>query len=144
MQLTVSLLMRPARTAVSQSNSALTYRWVAISVPSPQRSCFWASKADPCRFFPSESVKWIVAADVDLAVSKISRLSDNDKRDIADLVRSGCTNAIAIEKRANEAVGGYIGNMKEVRQNISSAVSIARQAEPKIYRAPKKDLDFGR
>lgn len=91
-----------------------------------------------------EYIKVHLLSPVDLAVSKISRLSDNDKQDIADLVRSGCTNAIAIEKRANEAVGGYIGNMKEVRQNINSAVSIAKQAEPKIYRAPKKDLDFGR
>lgn len=91
-----------------------------------------------------EFIKVNLLSPVDLAVSKISRLSDNDKQDIADLVRSGCTNAIAIEKRANEAVGGYIGNMKEVRQNINSAVSIARQTEPKIYKAPKKDLDFGR
>ncbi|MBU3595106.1 hypothetical protein ICN10_01675 [Polynucleobacter sp. 86C-FISCH] len=90
-----------------------------------------------------EFIKVNLLAPVDLAVSKISRLSDNDKQDIADLVRSGCTNAIAIEKRANEAVGGYIGNLKEVRQNIDSAVSIARQAEPKIYRAPKKGVDFG-
>lgn len=91
-----------------------------------------------------EFIKVNLLSPVDLAVSKISRLSDNDKQDIADLVRSGCTNAMAIEKRANEAIGGYIGNMKEVRQNINSAVSIAKQAEPKIYRAPKKDLDFGR
>lgn len=90
-----------------------------------------------------EFIKVNLLSPVDLAVSKISRLSDNDKQDIADLVRSGCTNAMAIEKRANEAVGGYIGNMKEVRQNINSAVSIAKQAEPKIYRTPKKDLDFG-
>lgn len=90
-----------------------------------------------------EFIKVNLLSPVDLAVSKISRLSDNDKQDIADLVRSGCTNAIAIEKRANEAVGGYIGNMKEVRQNINSAVSIARQAEPKIYRAPKRGVDFG-
>lgn len=90
-----------------------------------------------------EFIKVNLLSPVDLAVSKISRLSDNDKHDIADLIRSGCTNAIAIEKRANEAVGGYIGNMKEVRQNINSAVSIARQAEPKIYRVPKKGVDFG-
>ena len=90
-----------------------------------------------------EFIKVNLLSPVDLAVSKISRLSDNDKQDISHLVLSGCTNAIAIEKRANEAVGGYIGNMKEVRQNINSAVSIARQAEPKIYRAPKKGVDFG-
>jgi hypothetical protein len=80
---------------------------------------------------------------VDLAVSKISRLSGNDRHDISDLVRSGFTSALAIEERANEAIGGYIGSMKEVRQNINSAVSIAKQAEPKIYGAPKQDLDFG-
>lgn len=90
-----------------------------------------------------EFIKVHLLSPVDLVVSKISRLSDSDKQDIADLVRSGCTNAMAIEKRANEAVGGYIGNMQEVRQNINSAVSIARQAESKTYRAPKKDLDFG-
>lgn len=91
-----------------------------------------------------EFIRVNLLSPVDLAVSKISRLSDNDKLDIADLVRSGCTNASAIEKRANEAIGGYIGNMSEVRQNINSAVSIAKQAEPKMHRDPKKDLDFGR
>ena len=91
-----------------------------------------------------EFIKVNLLSPVDLAVSKISRLSDNDKQDIVDLVRAGCTNSSAIEKRANDAIGGYIGNMKAVRQNIDSAVSLAKQAEPKIYRAPKKDLDFGR
>jgi len=79
-----------------------------------------------------EFIKVHLLSPVDLAVSKISRLSDNDKQDIADLVRSGCTNAIAIEKRANEAVGGYIGNMKEVRLNIDSVFSIAKQAESEL------------
>jgi len=46
-----------------------------------------------------------VLSPVDLAVSKIARLSGDDKGDIADLVRSGLVTPDEIQKRAEEALG---------------------------------------
>jgi hypothetical protein len=70
-----------------------------------------------------------VLSPVDLAVSKISRFAQNDKEDIAALVRHGLTNADAIEHRALEALPGYVGNTAPLRLNIRDAVEIAREAE---------------
>ena len=46
---------------------------------------------------------------VDLAVSKIARLAENDREDIASLVRLGLTNANQIEQRASAAIAGFVG-----------------------------------
>lgn len=70
-----------------------------------------------------------VLSPVDLAVSKIARLADNDREDIRELVRLGLTNANAIEARANEAIGGYVGGMAMLRANLRDAIAIARAAE---------------
>jgi hypothetical protein len=51
-----------------------------------------------------------VLSPVDLAVSKIARLADNDREDIQALVRLGLTTAQAIEQRATSALAGYVGN----------------------------------
>ena len=50
-----------------------------------------------------------VLSPVDLAVSKIARLADNDREDIRELVMLGLTDAGAIEARAIEALSGYVG-----------------------------------
>ncbi len=70
-----------------------------------------------------------VLSPVDLAVSKIARLADNDREDIRELVRLGLTNADAIEARANEAIGGYVGGMAMLRANLRDAIAVAREAE---------------
>jgi hypothetical protein len=75
---------------------------------------------------------WIrvhVLAPVDLAVSKIARLADNDKQDITALVRLGLTTAAEIEQRAQEALAGYVGNLSTLRLNIQETTALARQAE---------------
>lgn len=69
-----------------------------------------------------------VLSPVDLAVSKIARLADNDKEDIAALVRHGLTNADEIEQRANAALAGYIGSQAMLRLNLRDALALARAA----------------
>jgi hypothetical protein len=73
-----------------------------------------------------------VLSPVDLAVSKIARLADNDREDIAALVRLGLTSADAIETRANQAVVGYVGNPRMLLLNLNDALVIARKAAPKL------------
>jgi hypothetical protein len=77
-------------------------------------------------------LNWIrvhVLAPVDLAVSKIARLADNDRKDIAALVRHGLTTADEIERRAESARVGYVGSQALLRSNIRDAVALARQVE---------------
>lgn len=71
-----------------------------------------------------------VLAPVDLAVSKISRFSDTDKDDIRALVEHELTTWQAIEARARQAVGGYIGDTRMLEYNIRDAVALARQFQP--------------
>lgn len=70
-----------------------------------------------------------VLSPVDLAVSKISRFAENDKHDIAALVRLGLTTADEIEKRANSALTGYVGGQAMLQCNLRDAVQLARQIE---------------
>ncbi len=70
-----------------------------------------------------------VLSPVDLAVSKIARLADNDREDIQALVRLGLTTADAIEKRATSALNGYVGGQAMLLVNIKDAVALARKAE---------------
>lgn len=70
-----------------------------------------------------------VLSPLDLAVSKIARFADNDKEDIAALVRLGLTTADAIERRAMSALDGYVGGQTLLRLNLRDAVALARQVE---------------
>lgn len=70
-----------------------------------------------------------VLSPVDLAVSKIARFADNDKADIAALVRLGLTGADAIEHRATSALAGYIGGQAMLKLNLREAVALAREVE---------------
>ena len=70
-----------------------------------------------------------VLSPLDLAVSKIARWADNDKEDIADLVRLGLTTADEIEQRATQAIGGYVGGLPMLRLNLRDTVALARQVE---------------
>ncbi len=75
-----------------------------------------------------------VLAPVDLAVSKIARFADNDKEDIAALVRLGLTGADEIEQRATQALGGYVGGLAMLRLNLRDAVALARQVQTERHR----------
>lgn len=70
-----------------------------------------------------------VLAPVDLAVSKIARLSENDKEDIAALVRLGLTGSDEIEQRATAALIGYIGGQSMLQANLRDALNLARKVE---------------
>jgi Nucleotidyltransferase of unknown function (DUF6036) len=76
-----------------------------------------------------EQIRLHVLSPVDLAVSKIARFAENDKEDIAELVRLRLTNADEIEQRATSALGGYVGGLAMLRLNLRDAVAMARQVE---------------
>lgn len=76
-----------------------------------------------------DKIRLHVLSPVDLAVSKIARFADNDKEDIAALVRLGLTTADEIEKRATSALAGYVGGQAMLRLNLRDAVTLARQVE---------------
>lgn len=76
-----------------------------------------------------DQVRVHVLAPVDLAVSKIARFADNDKEDIAALVRLGLTTADEIERRATSALAGYIGGQAMLKLNLRDAVALARKVE---------------
>jgi len=77
----------------------------------------------------AEQIRVYVLSPVDLAVSKIARFADNDKEDIAALVRLGLTTADEIEQRATSALEGYIGGQAMLKLNLRDAVVLARQVE---------------
>ena len=62
-----------------------------------------------------------VLAPVDLAVSKLVRFSDQDREDILLLARHGLIDSASLRKRAGEALGGYVGNLKVVQTSIDVA-----------------------
>jgi hypothetical protein len=65
---------------------------------------------------------------IDLAVSKLSRFSVQDRDDIATLARRGLIDAGALRARALAALGGYVGDTDRVRGSIESACRIATDA----------------
>jgi len=58
---------------------------------------------------------------LDLAVSKLSRFSEQDQEDIRALARAGLINADALRRRAEAALPDYVGNMDRVRNSIDLA-----------------------
>jgi hypothetical protein len=76
-----------------------------------------------------KNIRVYVLSPVDLAVSKIARLADNDREDIQELVRLGLATADEIEKRATSALAGYVGGQAMLLLNIRDAVALARDAE---------------
>ncbi|GAB7541141.1 DUF6036 family nucleotidyltransferase [Cupriavidus sp. 8B] len=70
-----------------------------------------------------------VLSPVDLAVSKIARLADNDREDICALVAVGLTSADEIEERATSALGGYVGGIEMLRLKLRDTLEIAREQE---------------
>ncbi|CAE6795183.1 hypothetical protein R70006_05039 [Paraburkholderia domus] len=76
-----------------------------------------------------EHIRVHVLSPVDLAVSKIARLAPNDREDICSLVRLGLTTADEIERRANDALAGFVGGQQMLALNVRDAVLLARDAE---------------
>jgi hypothetical protein len=68
----------------------------------------------------------LVLSPVDLAVSKIARWAENDRDDLAALVKLGLTDANAIEQRAIEAMAGYVGSLQMLKLNLRDAIALAQ------------------
>ena len=68
-------------------------------------------------------------APVDLAVSKIARFAEHDQTDIRALARAGLVGSAALRRRANEALGGYVGNLDRVKTSIELACGIVAEEE---------------
>src|ERR1700722_4683796 len=63
-------------------------------------------------------------APLDLAVSKISRFSEQDRSDIASLARHQHIDSTRLRQRAEEALTGYVGSLERVRGSIELACRI--------------------
>lgn len=66
-------------------------------------------------------VKLYVLSPVDLAVSKVSRYSEQDRKDIQELARTGLIDAARFRTRAMEALEYYIGNKATLLANLETA-----------------------
>ena len=71
-----------------------------------------------------------VLTPLDLAVSKLSRFSDQDRADIELLAREKRIDAKSLKKRAEEALGGYVGDVASVLTTIDLACRIVEAAIP--------------
>jgi Nucleotidyltransferase of unknown function (DUF6036) len=68
---------------------------------------------------------------LDLAVSKLSRFSEQDRADIAALARRSLIDPTSLELRATEALSGYVGDTTRLRGNIDSAKRVIASNKPK-------------
>ena len=66
---------------------------------------------------------------LDLAVSKISRLSDKDRADITSLATRGLISAEALGRRAQEAASAYVGNQDVLKNSIMLACRLVEDVE---------------
>ena len=80
-----------------------------------------------------------VLSPVDLAVSKLARYADPDQEDIKALARAGLLDSRELRRRAEEALAGYIGRVKDVGISIDQACrmvdEIVRPTRPKKRRS---------
>ena len=65
---------------------------------------------------------------LDLAVSKLSRFSEQDQLDILALAGAGLIDPTALRRRAEEALPDYVGNLDRVRNSIDSACRLVAGA----------------
>ncbi len=65
----------------------------------------------------------------DLAVTKIGRMTSQDRDDIAALARRGLLHSASLRARAEDAVGDFVGDTIRLRGNIESACRIVADVE---------------
>jgi hypothetical protein len=66
---------------------------------------------------------------LDLALSKVGRFSSQDRDDITSLAKQGLIRSAALRRRAEEALGGYVGDLGRLRSSIELACRIVEDAE---------------
>lgn len=71
---------------------------------------------------------------LDLAVSKLSRFSDQDRDDIVTLAQRKLIKATALRSRAEQALSGYVGSIERIQGNIAQACSIVEDTERRLSR----------
>lgn len=72
-----------------------------------------------------------VLSPIDLAVSKLARFTDQDREDIQLLARRRLIDAKTLRARAEEALGGYVGDVSSVRTSIDVACRLVDAEAPK-------------
>lgn len=85
-------------------------------------------------------VRMRVPSAVDLAVSKIVRFDDDDREDIAKIIRRGFADVDAIENRAKSALMEYDGDIELAQSKLNDMIAWARTVESEIkvqHRSPK-------
>jgi len=71
-----------------------------------------------------------VLAPIDLAVSKLSRFAYQDREDILLLAKEGRIDSASLRKRAEQALGAYVGSLNSVRNSIDIACRLIESARP--------------
>jgi hypothetical protein len=66
---------------------------------------------------------------LDLAVSKISRFSSQDRDDIISLAKHGLIKSAGLHQRAEQAMANYVGNLDTLKSAIDLACRIVEDAE---------------
>ena len=71
---------------------------------------------------------------LDLAVSKISRFSGQDRDDIVTLGKQGLIRSGALRRRSEQAMENYVGNLDTLKGSINIACRILEDAEQRSSR----------
>jgi hypothetical protein len=71
---------------------------------------------------------------LDLAVSKISRFSSQDRGDIAALSKHGLIKADALRRRSEEALKNYVGDLDNLKGAIEMACRIVEDSDKEMRR----------
>jgi len=78
-----------------------------------------------------------VLSPLDLAVSKLARFGDQDRADIELLARHGLVDAASLRSRAEDALGGYVGDLAPVKTSIDIACRLVEALAPR-KQAPRR------
>jgi uncharacterized nucleotidyltransferase DUF6036 len=68
---------------------------------------------------------------LDLAVSKLSRFETHDQSDIRALAAAGLIDAKQLRKRAEEALPGYVGDVRRVKTSLALAEKLVANYRPR-------------
>jgi len=66
---------------------------------------------------------------LDLAVSKLSRFSEQDQGDIRALARAGLIEPDSLRRRAKAALSDYVGNLDRIKNSIDIACRLVSSAK---------------
>ncbi|HRY14280.1 MAG: hypothetical protein KDJ31_03820 [Candidatus Competibacteraceae bacterium] len=76
---------------------------------------------------PNVPLTLAVLSPLDLAVSKLARFQDQDRQDILALARRGLLESGALQRRAQEALDYYVGDMRWIQHHLADALMLIAQ-----------------